>query len=325
MATQRPPKPTTKPRAGYEWSYNATTKKWVQKKNATAATAKPTYADYGYVQAFLDQRPGIKRLLDRAIKQGWTGARLEGEIKNTKWWKDRTDAQRKWDLLSAEQPAERDQQVSAKEQEVTTLASRLGVTLAKGDANKYALAMLRDGDSPDEVRLRMAQAFKMPVDNVATPKVNEGAMVGEAAIAVDDIRELAADYGVLVSDANMLTWTRSILGGQRTVEELEDTLREQAKALYPPLATYLDQGQTVKGFTAPYLDIAARELGLTAESMDLTDTKWTGMVEGGQVLSADGWVQKIRSDSRYAWNESVTAKREAMSLVSTLGSIFGGA
>jgi hypothetical protein len=73
------------------------------------------------------------------------------------------------------------------------------------------------------------------------------------------------------------------------------------------------------------LDIAARELGITTDMMDLSDSKWTGMIESGGVLPADQWTTKIRTDNRYGWNTTATAKREAMSLVSTLGSIFGGA
>lgn len=324
MAESRPPKPTTKPRTGYEWSYNATTKKWVQKKKATSAAAKPTYADYGYVTAFLNTQPGIKRLLDRAIKQGWTAARLEGEVKNTKWWKDRSDSQRKWDLLTAEQPAEKNRQVAAAKQQVESLAKRLGVTLGAGQADSYALQMLRDGASEDEIRLKMANSFSLPVDNKATA-ANEAVTTGMASVAIDDLREMAKNYGVTMSDNNLLKWTRSIMAGTATPEELEDNFREQAKALYPPLASILDGGQTVAGFTQPYLEIASRELGITADMMDLTDSKWTGMISGGKILSADEWSQKIRSDSRYAWSSSVTAKREAMNLASTLGSIFGGA
>jgi hypothetical protein len=323
MAT-RPAKPTRAPRSGYEWYFNTSTNKWAQKKKAT--TQKQTYADYGYVNAFLKAHPDVKKKVDAAIKQGWTPQRLEGEVKTTNWWKNRNESQRKWDLLSAEQAGEKTRLLDAEKRRIENAASRMGVTLSSTQINDFALQSLRDGKSDAEITLGMANKFVLPTDNKATPGVDESdLMKGQAGTTVTEIRDLASAYGVKVSDTNLLKWTRSALAGDIQVEELEDTFRESAKALYPPIADVLDQGQTLEGFVSPYLDIAARELGITRDMMDLTDSKWTGMIESAGVLPADQWTTKIRSDKRYGWNTSTTAKREAVSLVSSLGSIFGGA
>lgn len=286
---------------------------------------KPTYADYGYVKAFLDAHKDVKAKVDKAIKEGWTSARLEGEIKTTKWWKDRNDSQRKWDLLSAEQPGEKNRLLNAKKQEIANLASRMGISLSDADVRDFALGALRDGKSDAETQLAMAGKFVLAEDNPDTPQNEADTYQGQAAVAIDNLRKTAAAYGVTVKNTDMLKWTQDIIGGKRTPEELEDTFRESAKALYPPLAPVLDKGQTVQGFVSPYLDIAARQLGITTDMMDLTDSKWTGMIQGGAVLSADEWTQKIRTDARYGWNQSEGAKREAIAFASNLGAIFGGA
>lgn len=288
-----------------------------KKAAAPKPAPKPTFADYGYVKAFLDKHPDVKAKLDLAIKQGWTPARLEGEVRTTKWYTTRTDSQRKWDLLSTEQPTEAKRQIDAKKAEVNAVASRMGVTLDDAQLDYYAKFSIRDGKSEAELMASLADRVELAPEGTAQQ--------GDASSVVDSIRQSASDYGVTITDANLLAWTRGSLAGTIDPKALEDTFRESAKALYPPLADILDKGQTVKGFVSPYLDIASKQLGLMPDQMDLTDSKWTGMISGGAVLSADEWTKKLRTDSTYGWNQTEGAKREAMSFVSTLGSIFGGA
>lgn len=283
-----------------------------------AETKKPTYADYGYVKAFLEAHPDVKRKVDAAIKGGWTPARLEGEIRTTKWWTSRTETQRKWDLLSTEQPAEAKRMIEAKSTEIRQIASRMGITLTDDQIENYAKFSVRDGKTDAEMQVSLASRITLADEDSGKPQV------GQAATVVDSLRQQAAEYGVTITDQNLQRWTRQIVGGQRDPQELEDTFRESAKALYPPLADILDKGQTVKGFVSPYLDIASKQLGLAPDLMDLQDSKWTAMIQSGGILSADDWTKKLRTDSAYGWNQTDGAKREAMSFVSTLGSIFGG-
>lgn len=293
------------------------------KQTATKPKPKPkpkkkTYADYGYVKAFLDQHKDVKALVDKAIKEGWTPDRLEGEIRNTKWWKTRNDSQRKWDLLSAEQPAEKERLLTNKMDELRSLAKSLGIDndVTDWELRQMAAASLRDGKSDTEVRLMLANNFVLDADQTES---------GTAGTTIDSIRKQAAEYGVTVSDQRLTQWTQRALAGDLDPASLEDVFREQAKALYPPLADILDKGQTVAGFVSPYLEIASKQLGITSDQMDLTDTKWMGMIQDGAILDADSWARKIRSDSTYGWKQTDGAKREAMNLVSTLGAIFGGA
>lgn len=279
---------------------------------------KPTYADYGYVKAFLDAHPDVKAKVDAAIKGGWTEARLEGEIRTTKWWKTRNASQRQWDVLSIEQPEEAARLIREKVSTLRTMASRMGLNLTDTQLENFAKMGVRDGRSDQELQVSLANRITLSNEDKGKPQA------GQAGTAIDELRQMASEYGVTITDHNLLKWTREIVGGQRDPAELADTFRESAKALYPPLADMLDKGQTVKGFVSPYLDIASKQLGLMPDQMDLTDSKWTGMISGGAILSADEWTKKIRTDSAYGWNQTDGAKREAMAFVSTLGSIFGG-
>lgn len=296
-----------------------------QKKAAAAkaAAAKPKYSDYGYVKGFLDAHKDVKAKVDLAIKQGWTPQRLEGEIKNTNWWKTRNETQRKYDLISKEQPAVAAKQVSDAQKTIMQQAEAMGVTLDATTAKNLALQAVRDGKSQQEVTVFLANTVKLPPP--AAPGQPQAVERGQAGVVATEIRDMASAYGVNVKDADLLKMTQKVLGGSADVQAYEDTFRESAKALYAPIADILDKGTTLRQFVDPYLNIASQQLGISAEMMNLADTKWTGMIQQGKVLSADEWTKTLRTDPTYEWNKTEGAKREAMGLVSALGAMFGSA
>ena len=98
--------------------------------------------------------PGRVEQVKLAVKQGWTAARLEAEIKTTTWWTKRTDAQRQADLLSKSNPAEWNRQIAAKTQEISQQASALGITLSAADAKAMASSFLTNGSTQGEIARR---------------------------------------------------------------------------------------------------------------------------------------------------------------------------
>jgi hypothetical protein len=291
-------------------------------KKARLAKQKAKYAEYGYVVDFLNAHKDVKAKVDAAIKGGWTPQRLEGEIKNTNWWKTRTDSQRKYDLLSKEQPGEIKRQVDAAQSTILSQAEAMGVTITATKAKEYALQAVRDGKSQQEITLALANSFKFPTaPSDGGPAVEKG----QAGVIATQIRDMASAYGVSVKDADLLSMTQKVLGGAADPQAFEDTFRESAKALYSPIADILDKGTTLRQFVDPYLNIASQQLGISAEMMNLADTKWTGMIQQGKVLTADEWTRTLRTDPTYEWNKTEGAKREAMGLVSALGAMFGSA
>jgi len=291
------------------------------KKTTTAPKAK-TYADYGYVKGFLDAHHDVRDKVNAAIKAGWTPDRLAGEIKATKWWSTRTDSQRQYDMLSVEQKAQADKKVGDATESLRGMAAKMGVTLSDTDAAALGVKMVRDGLTQQGALLALANHIQLPVPGTDG---KEAPMAGEAGVTVDTLRQMASDYGVHVQDADLLAMTQKVQAGLVDPKAYEDTFRESAKALYAPIADVLDKGTTLKQFVSPYLQIASQQLGATADMMPLSDSKWTGMIAEGRVLSADEWTRKLRTDAQYNWNQSEGAKRESMNLVQSLGQMFGSA
>ena len=273
-----------------------------------------TSADFGFVDAFLNAHKDVKAKVNLAIKNGWTPERLQGSIKTTTWWKTRTDAQRQYDLIIKENPKEAARQIALKREEVQTAASNLGVTLTAAEMNSMATAFYRDGSSQAEVQARLAANWDMGEKQT-----------GQAAIAVDDIRQTAADYGVRLAPATQEKYTRQILAGDMDAKGWEDMIREQAKMLYAPISAQLDQGKTVKDVMGSYLQIAGSELGMDPEQMSLDDPRWTAAIygENNAPMTAGQWTAKIRQDPLYGWDKTFGARQQASQLATEFGRAFG--
>ena len=283
----------------------------------TDQTAQGSAEDYGYVKAFLREHPDVAAVIKRAVAQGYTQQRAQAEIKETKWWRSRTDSQRQWDVLSAENPGEAKRKLAEAQGSIAQQAAALGIRLDKGDAARYAKQFVVNGSTASEQAAVLAKEFSLPGAG--------SALTGTAAGAEAALKSQAYAYGITLSPATETKYIRQVLAGTAQPGDFEDRFREQAKTMYPSIAKQLDAGQTVHDYISPFLEIASNELGIPSEQMNPADPKWTKMLTGanGAPMSTDQWVVTVRNDPRYRWNESLNAKQQAASLGSEMSKLMG--
>jgi hypothetical protein len=281
---------------------------------------KMTAADYGYIDAFLKLHPDIRNLVDQAVDNDWTKERLQAQVAATPWWRQHSDAQRKYDIAQAENPKELERQVALKFQDMRRIANNLGVNVGTKDLQAMARRAIQNGWSDNEVSLNLAHEFNVPL---AGGQV--GTSVGTAGQTIDQIQQMATSYGVPLTNTDLQKYTRQVLGGQMTVVGLTDYFRDQAKLLYPTLAGPLDQGFTTSQIATPYLNIAQQELGITDQQINLADSKWTVPFDDGtgKQMTADQWTRTLRNDTRYGWDRTPNARALAAQSTLDLGSLFG--
>ena len=310
--------PAPKPVAKKTVAKKAPAKKAPAKKAAAKKTAASTM-DYGYVQSFLTAHPDVAAKVKAAVAAGWTPARLSAEIKTTGWWTTRTEAQRQADVISKDNPKEYARQIDLKQTDITQQAASMGITLSAVDARNLATQFYTNGSSPGEVQSALAMKFSL--GDPSTP------VTGTAGETLDSLHGMATAYGVTLDSATAQKYTQQVLAGNTTPQGLQDTFREQAKILYPPIADFLDKHpqMTTTDYASPYLQIAAKELGVPTDQMDLSDPKWSKVLSGGAngAMTADEWTRTFRTDPTYQWDKSSTARSQATSLASTILSKFG--
>lgn len=272
---------------------------------------------YGYLNRSDDylSLPENKQIADivaKAKKEGWTQQKLDQEIRRSDWAKARSETQRTFDTAT---PAEQQALFRQAKARVRSVAAQMGVVLDKDDLRYEAMRVARDGDSDQQLQFWLGSQYEYE------PDLSQAGFAQEFQESLDD---MAADYGYTLSDKEREEWTRQAIQGGLDASSWEDDMRAAAQLKFPELR--LD-GRTLREALTPWLSSAADELGLSYDDFDLTDGKWTDVVnhtEGDRMLSDQEWRMKVRTDDRYGWEATDKARMEYSQTASAVAGLFGG-
>ena len=266
------------------------------------------------------QQPGVFDVFVRyaqAKSSGinpWTPDQLLAELHKTPYYQSTPAPVRQFDLLLATDPATAAQKIEQTKRIIDDLQRQTGITLdATGGLSSPAFAFLQQavayGWDANEIKYRMLAS------------VNSTHAGGELGSTAAQVRNMADQYGVPLSDDAVLDYARKLSEGAIDQAGLQGYLIEQAKSLFPGLATALDKGITVKQYADPYLQIAAQELNINPADVNLTDQKWMAALNqidpktGARVsMSLDDWLRKIRTDPTYGYDKTLKAGNDATQL-----------
>lgn len=267
---------------------------------------------YGFSTQFLNKYKGIRNLVDRAIDDGWTTTRFVDELRKTSWWKSRSDAQKRFAAMSVENPGEIRRQLSEASTQVKNLATRLGVSLSSGAVSNIAESWVKNDLDEAQVRDMVGRRYITRRRGNARQR----GVIGVGGAAYAQINEMSRQYGLRWGDRFLTGAARNVARGVRQVSDYESYAREQASRLYKAVAADIKEGRTVREILDPYMQIASEELGLPVSTLDANASKWTAPISGDKQMTTDEWLAKIRSESRYGYDASNSASRQA--------SIFSG-
>lgn len=293
----------------------------IREKAFATVTAQPGGLDtavtqqYGYLAAFLDN-PEVGKLLEQGAKEGWSQQRLEAELQKTNFWKTTSDSQRRYNAMQEQAPQEAQQAVSARSSELLTLAQQLGVQVEPDRMRQIAEDSLRFGWTQSQIRSSVTAEFDY--------KGGESGLAGQSS---RQVKEMAAQYLVPISDQMIEKWTEQMVAGTADEEGFRSYLVEQAKSMFPGMAAALDKGVTVAQYADPYKQIAARELELNPETIDLNDPRYRKMLD--QVDSKGNRVSMSLSESAEylrklpEWQQTRGANEKAAALTENILRTFG--
>lgn len=274
-------------------------------------------ANYGYEAAFLDD-PVIGPILRTAAKNNYDQAQLLGLIYRTPaakaWWTHNSDTKRQWDAEAKLDPAAHRQKIANQQAQILALAGQDGFNLDPTRAAKIANDSLAYGWSTDQIKEAVAHEYRY--DPSAS---NE---------TVANIKQDAYNYAVPISDQAIQTWAQKIMGGTATPDDFKAYAQQQAKSLYPTISAALD-GVDTQTYADPYKQIAARELGVNPDSINLLEPKWqralmTVNPDGSRTpMTLDQWTTTLRSDPQYGWGNTVEAQNAVSSKAATTISSMG--
>lgn len=278
-------------------------------------------AYYGAYSWMLDI-PELAKILNEATAKhtpgdGW----LEAALSNSDWYKSYArQAAVDFDILRRSKPRAAEDKVQSTITTITDRATALGIQITPERARDIALHALTVGLTPAELNKAVDNEFHY----------RPGGVTGQAATELQTLREKARAYGVPVSDDTLGSWVEQIVKGTATEDTFDSYIREQAKSLFPSLAGAIDAGFTVRQYADPYLQLIQKELGVTADSVDLTNPKWSRFLvkidpKTGERTSMDldETLRTLRSDPQYGWSSTVGAQNMAAAFDQQLGQMFG--
>jgi hypothetical protein len=286
---------------------------------ADKETKQDTRAQYGFGQQFLKAHPEIAKLVNRAVNKGYTVSRFEYELRQTQWYRKRTEAQRNWDVLVKTQPREAQERRRDKRREISMVAESLGVRLTSREMQQFTERAIKFDWSPAEMQYRVGRQFEYGERQS-----------GAGQQAHQELTEMSMQYGVPMSKGAVEAWARQVAMGTATVDGFRDHIVEKAKGKYRGIASDLDRGLTVDQLFDPYRQQAADLLGVNPNSIAITDRKYQDVfsympkgAKESRPMTLDEFSRALRTQKRYGFDGTDQAQEMARKLASAIQENFG--
>ena len=280
---------------------------------------------YGLFASYLND-PEWGPIIKQAATEGRDEAWLEGQLSQTNKWKTTSDTARQFDFTATTDPATAQAQVQTQLFSIRAYARANGIVLDDNTLNQLATASARLGWSADEMHAMVGAHFTYTAGQA------EGAAGADAA----SFKQLAADYGVAVSDDTIGGFVTAVVQGNATKDDFTTWIRDTAKQRFPSIAPQLDAGLTTKQVFSPIGQQIGKTLGISPDTIDVSDPKWarflapapdptTGQPAPNATGVMNAWQidQTIKSDDQYGYRYSQDAHDQGAALLDTLGKTFG--
>lgn len=275
-------------------------------------------AQLGYAASFFYQDSELKNLLKQAVKESWSTDKFKGRFMATHWYRTHQQNERQFNELEKRDPATASAEIAAQVATLRDRFSQSGVAIDDKRLKQMARLSLMYGSNEAQIQDMIAAEFKYQPGNTS----------GAVADTETQVRQLARDYGVNVSDGQMRGWIGNVLSGEYTLPNLQDLVRDMARSKYLGYQKQIDAGMTVRDIASPYLASYSKILETSPDNVDLEDPLIQKAIQGqmdkqGQVIpqTVYDFERTLRQDPR--WLKTQNAKDSMTSLALRIGQDFG--
>lgn len=269
--------------------------------------------------------PELRQLLNTAITTGQSAADFQNSVENSQWYRTHSDSVRQAIVLRQSDPQTYQKNLLQATAAVKAMAQQEGVNLGSM-TNAVALRYMTEGWNSDQLN----QFFQ-------TAHVAWNFQSGNAGQAMLQMKQVAADYGVPVTDAAYDIWARNIATGVSNIDNFKQRMIQDASSIYPGLVQGLTAGQTTKQLADPYISTMANTLELDPNTINwstdplikralqtpaqTTGTNTPGSAQPPGTTPLWQFEQQLRQDPR--WQYTDNAKSATASALTDLGKAWG--
>ena len=278
----------------------------------------PSYVDY------LNQ-PEIADVLHKSIDRGLNPAETLSQLQQTTWWRNRTETQRQWVLQGYQDPHTQFNSMMHQYVEIQRSAQLLGINPPANFMMGLADDVLSGGADQEQVMDALANWAFQHND------FNDGVL----GATMDSVIQKSHDYLIPMSEKGAAPWARDIVSNRSNMDAFTTSIKDWAKARFGDkgIRDAIDRGMTVREYADPYVQAASKLLGVNPGDINMEDSKWISALDWAdpankgqrRAQTLDEWNRNLRTDSRYGYDFSDTAKDEAAQFVSNLQNLFGKA
>lgn len=267
------------------------------------------------------KQPGVFDVYKQAIAGGWSSDRINAALETTQWWQQTDQSARQFQALQITDPATATQRASDTKRLVDDAMAATGVRLSDaGGLGSQDFQFLAKATQQgwDATRIR----YELLAIG--------GGHGGDTAAQAANVKSIANDYGVPLSDPAVMKWATQLAQGAITTDTVKGYMIEQAKSMFPGLTDALDKGYSVAQYADPYKQLAVQEVGVNPDDINWADPKWGQALNqvdpktGARVsMTLDQWQAQLRNDPRFGYDTTSQGRQAATTLATQLQTKFG--
>ena len=260
----------------------------------------------------------VAQVLADAVKNDYAAPRLEGELQNTTYFKTAQASVRNFDALKPQ-----DQSVVIDKAKSLIRTKYGNLNLDDQSITDISRTIARNGlDDVAAGKLIYSTSFSKEPRNLVAPSM------ALSSPEASRLKTLAKNYNYPITDdeiKNVLTGQAGPGQNPLTEADLLNKMKLQIKGAMPYLSDQIDAGLSLEDIGSTYKKYAASVLEKDPNSINMFDGPYLdafGNKETGQMALGD-WVAKLKSDSRFGYQNTKQANQDARNIGLAIAKAFG--
>lgn len=282
-----------------------------------------TESDYkggiGVLAGAIGSIPELRDLLQQAEAGSWTVDKFVNEVENSHWYRTNAATIREGIALQTSDPATYKQKIGQSVTHVEQIARRLGVNLTPAELQSLGSAAYLQNLDDATIEAQVGQHYMSG---------GRSFVGGQSTVLTQQIKQLATEYGVPVTDSWVQRWVQRDLVTGNGVEGATADLMKQASSLYPGLASEIAGGATTQQIAQPYiasasqlLELPSTQFGLGGHQIQKALTWKDPTTKAPAAMPLWMFQDQLRQDPR--WDKTDNARQSAYDLLQQVGSSWG--
>lgn len=272
--------------------------------------------------------PDIAAIIRQGYVQERPTADIVKDIQATTWYRNLGAGEYEYVTRTAIGDKAYLDSVAAREELVRSSAKTKGYELSDAAVKKIAADSLKGKWDTAAISNAIGESVVAGAKDMAQPTAPEQTPTGLQKTAdAAAIRSRAKRYGLNMTDSQIEGYVQSVLTGTMSDQQITDSFRNQAKALYPSVAAQLDAGDLETGVQA-YKSIASQVLGIDASQVDFTQDKYKALLTyqdpasgESRLMNASEWGNYLRQLPD--WKKTTEAQNRYQTMIDTIDRVFG--